>query len=190
MTDAATPPNDQKAYDPTDPEHSGFTGGSGDFSGDQTDKDPERAALLAERDKYLELARRTQAEFENYQKRVRRDSETDRKYAVAPILGDLLPVLDNLERALQSPPTDEASSQFVEGIRLLYKQWQGVLAKYGVQQIQAVGQPFDPNLHEAIMQQPSADYPPMTVLAETRSGYVLHDRVLRPAQVIVSAAAS
>lgn len=144
--------------------------------------------LLAERDKYLELARRTQAEFENYQKRIRRDWETERKFAAQPVVSDLLPVLDNLERAMQSAPADESAQQFTEGVRLVHKQWIDVLAKHGVEPIPTVGEPFDPNQHEAIMQQPSDEYPPMTVLVATRSGYRFHDRILRPAQVIVSSA--
>lgn len=146
--------------------------------------------LLAERDKYLELARRTQAEFENYQKRIRRDWETERKFAAQPVVSDLLPVLDNLERAMQSAPADESAQQFTEGVRLVHKQWIDVLAKHGVEPIPTVGEPFDPNQHEAIMQQPSDEYPPMTVLVATRSGYRFHDRILRPAQVIVSSASA
>ena len=145
-------------------------------------------AIEAERDKYLELARRTQAEFENYQKRVRRDMDAERRYAAQPVISDLLPALDNLERALQSATTDPAAAKLVEGIKLVHKQWLDTLAKHGVTPIEAVGQPFDPNMHEAIMQQPSADYPPMTVMQTVRTGYQLHERILRPAQVIVSAA--
>jgi molecular chaperone GrpE len=141
-------------------------------------------SILAERDRFLELARRTQADFENYQKRVRRDMDSERRYASVPVLSDLLPVLDNLERALQSAPADDAAQAFVQGVRLLHKQWLDVLDKHGVTKVPTDGEPFDVNVHEAIMQQPSAEHPPMTV----RTGYQLHDRILRPAQVIVSAA--
>lgn len=145
-------------------------------------------ALRSDRDKYLDLARRTQAEFENYQKRVRRDWDADLKFAAQPILADLLPVLDNLERALDSAKGTEATGPLHQGIELVHKQWLDVLAKHGARPMAPVGAPFDPNQHEAVMQQPSAEHPPMTVLAVTRTGYTLHDRVLRPAQVIVSQA--
>jgi molecular chaperone GrpE len=150
----------------------------------------ELAALAAERDKYLDLARRTQADFENYQKRVRRDIEAERRFAILPIAVDLLPVLDNLERALAAVAPESVEQQLAEGIRLVRKQWLDVFDKYDVRPIQADGQPFDPNQHEAVMQQPSPDLPPMSVLTTVRSGYTLHERVLRPAQVIVSAPAS
>lgn len=146
------------------------------------------SAIEAERDRYLELARRTQAEFENYQKRVRRDWETDRKYAAQPVLSDLLAVLDNLERAMQAATEAEKRSSLYQGIELVHKQWLDAMARHGAVPIEAVGQPFDPHMHEALMQQPTSEQPPMTVLATTRTGYMLHDRVLRPAQVIVAAA--
>lgn len=158
--------------------------------GDPTTGADQLKIVEAERDKYLELARRTQAEFENYQKRVRRDMDSERRYAAQPILTDLLPILDNLERAMQSAPADAASSKFLDGIKLVHKQWLDALAKHGVTPIAVDGTPFDPNVHEAVMQQPSADVAPMTVLQGVRTGYQLHDRVLRPAQVIVSAPAA
>lgn len=148
---------------------------------------PESESIEAERDRYLELARRTQAEFENYQKRVRRDAETERRYAALPVVTDLLPVMDNLDRALEACSEQEKSSSLYQGIVLVRKQWLDVLQKHGVVALDPAGQPFDPNLHEAVMQQPSDEHPPMTVLRVLRGGYQLHDRVIRPAQVIVAA---
>jgi molecular chaperone GrpE len=186
MTDDFDPPS---ADGSTDPSADDAQESSGADSGAPREESPLQSAL-AERDRNLELARRIQAEFENYQKRVRRDMESERRYAALPVLNDLLPVLDNLERALQSAPSEESVQGFVEGVRLLRKQWLDVLDKHGVRKIATDGESFDVNVHEAIMQQPSADHPPMTVLHTVRTGYQMHDRILRPAQVIVSASAA
>lgn len=144
--------------------------------------------LTAERDHYLEMARRSRADFENYQKRVARDLQIERKYALQPLLGDLLPVLDNLDRALEAAggDFDGPARGLLEGIRMVRKQWLDALQKHGVEALNPEGQSFDPNLHEAIMQQPSDEHPAMTVLKTLQIGYKLHDRVVRPAQVIVS----
>lgn len=149
------------------------------------------AQLAAERDKYLEMARRTRAEFENYQKRVARDWETDRKYAASALLMDLLPALDNLDRALESAKGQPDPTGIVAGVELVRKQLADTLARHGVQPIVPTTEElFDPTHHEAILQQPSAQHPPMTVMAVAQTGYKLHDRVLRPAQVVVAAAPS
>jgi molecular chaperone GrpE len=183
MMNSNTEPTDDRVDDAFD---RGHDADQQESAGQETSADA-TPSILAERDRYLELARRTQADFENYQKRVRRDTESERRYAYLPILGDLLPVLDNLERALQSAPTDESSQGFVAGVRLLHKQWLDVLDKHHITKVPTDGQPFDVNIHEAVMQQPSANHPPMTVLHTVRTGYQLHDRIVRPAQVIVSA---
>jgi molecular chaperone GrpE len=147
------------------------------------------AAITAERDKYLELARRTRADFENYQTRVRRDMESERRYAATSLIADLLPVIDNLERALESAKKANEAATIVEGIEIVRRQFSDTLAKNGVVAIKPQHEPFDPNLHQAVMQQPSADHPPMTVLYTVETGYKMHDRVIRPAKVIVSSAA-
>jgi molecular chaperone GrpE len=138
-----------------------------------------------ERDKFLELLRRTQADFENYQKRARRDAEDERKYALKPLAADLLPALDNLERALSTLKDDTIG----KGIAMVQTQLLDALKRHGIQRIDAVGQPFDPNQHEAVMQQPAAGKPPNTVLQVLEQGYVYHDRVLRPSKVVLSKAA-
>jgi len=148
----------------------------------------ELAAVTAERDKYLDLARRTRADFENYQTRVRRDMEAERRYAAAALIAELLPVLDNLERALESAKKAKADPTLLEGVEIVRRQFGDTLAKHGVAPIKPEHEPFDPNLHQAVMQQPSNDHPPMTVLMTVETGYKLHDRVIRPAKVIVSAA--
>ena len=138
-----------------------------------------------QRDEYLDQLQRSRAEFSNFQKRIRAQMEADRTYAAADLARDLLPVLDNFERAMDAARAAGASS-IVEGIDLVYKQLLEVLGKHGVQPIPAVGQPFDPNRHEALMQQPSHEHPEGTVVNELGKGYIHKDRVLRPSKVAVS----
>ena len=145
--------------------------------------------LAAERDKYLEMAQRARADLENYQKRAVRDLQNERKYAVQPLATDLLPVLDNLDRALAAAQKHEqASSGLVEGVQLVQKQLLDAFAKHGIEGVDPIDEPFDPNFHEAVSQQPTAERPPMSVLMTLQKGYKLHDRVIRPAQVIVASA--
>ncbi|HWA99476.1 MAG TPA: nucleotide exchange factor GrpE [Pirellulales bacterium] len=134
-------------------------------------------------------ALRAQAEAENMRKRLRREMDDERKYALVPLLGDLLPVIDNVQRAIQSADKHHAESPVVEGFKMVGQQLEAVLAKYNCTRIAALHKPFDPNLHQAIAQQPSSEYPANTVLVVAQDGYQVHDRVLRPAQVIVSTAA-
>ncbi|MEX1042151.1 MAG: nucleotide exchange factor GrpE [Pirellulaceae bacterium] len=140
---------------------------------------------LADAEKRVLIAH---ADLDNYRKRARREREDDLKYAAVPLLIELLPVIDNLQRAIQAVPESEQSSGIVQGVKMVEKQLHDAISRRGVEVIQAEGQPFDPNHHEAILQQPSADAPPGTVLQQTQVGYRLHDRVIRPSQVIVSSA--
>lgn len=143
-----------------------------------------RQELEAARDRAL----RVQAELENYRKRARREMEDERRYAQLPLLRDLLPVIDNMGRALQAAEKTPDGAGLLDGVKLVAQQLDGVLARHDCTRIEALHQPFDPHLHQAILQQPSGDYPSGTVLQVTQEGYQLHDRVVRPAQVIVSAA--
>ena len=131
---------------------------------------------------------RSQADLENYRKRTRREMDDERKYAFMPLLKDLLPVIDNLERALIAAQKNPEPGKIVEGIKMVTQQFEEMLGRHGVERIDALGKPFDPNLHQAIMQQPSAEHPADTVLQITQAGFQLHDRVVRPTQVIVSKA--
>lgn len=137
------------------------------------------------RDEYLDQLQRTRAEYLNYQKRARAQADVDRQYAVGSLAADLLHVLDNFERAVEAARADGAES-IVSGLELVYKQFLDTLARHGVEPIPALGQPFDPNQHEALMQQPDPDHPEGTVVAELGRGYRLRDRVLRPTKVAVS----
>jgi molecular chaperone GrpE len=129
---------------------------------------------------------RTAAEFDNFKKRTQKEKEDARRFAVESLLKDFLPVADNLERAIEHAEEHDPK-QVVEGVRLVQKMLEAALAKHGVVGFSAVGQPFDPNLHEALMQQDS-DAPAGTVLSEMARGYKLHERLVRPAAVVVARA--
>jgi molecular chaperone GrpE len=141
-----------------------------------------------DRDEYLNLARQVKADFENYQKRQQRDLATERRFALAPLAAALLPALDNLERAIAAAKQANEKGPLTEGVAMVQAQLLDILRRNGVTRIEAQAQPFDPNLHQAVTQQPSAEHPPMTVVQVLEPGYMIHDRVLRPAGVVVSAA--
>lgn len=143
--------------------------------------------LRSERDKYLELLQRTRADFENYQKRIRRDLEQERRFAAAPLAKDLLPVMDNLERALHAATQD---SPLKQGVALVYKQLLEVLRRHGVTPMECVGQTFDPHLHEAVGHVASQEMPEGTIAQVVERGYMLHDRLLKPARVLLACAGS
>ena len=151
--------------------------------GSDVSEDP-LSSLQAERDKYLDLAQRTQADFENYRKRAARDAATAGERAKAGLVRELLPVLDNLERALA---TANGDSSVVEGVRLVHADLVGVLERSGVEAFDPVGEPFDPTLHEALSTRPAdGDVHPGVVVDVVEKGYRLNDTILRPARVIVS----
>jgi molecular chaperone GrpE len=101
---------------------------------------------------------------------------------------DLLPVIDNMQRAIEAAEKSDEGGGLLEGFKLVAQQVETVLGQYHCKRIEAIGEPFDPNWHEAILQQPSADHEPGTVIMVTQPGYQLHDRVVRPPQVIVAQA--
>lgn len=130
---------------------------------------------------------RAVAEFDNVRKRSAREREEYTRYANESLLRDILPVLDNLDRALQAARSEPATS-LTTGVELIQRELLRVLEKFGLTPFTSVGQPFDPERHEAIARVPSADLPDMTVAGETARGYLLHGRVLRPAMVTVAVA--
>ncbi len=153
-------------------------------AGDAETQDMEQlqTELAEARDKIL----RAQADLENYRKRSRRELEEERRYANVPLLKDLLPVVDNIDRAMDAAQKASEAGTLLEGIKLVKQQLAGVLTKHHCQEIKALGQPFDPHLHEALTAQPAAEHPANTVLQVVQPGYQVHDRVIRPSQVIVS----
>jgi molecular chaperone GrpE len=144
-------------------------------------------AAEQQRDEYLDLLRRTRADFENYQKRVQRDLAEERRYAHAPFARELLPVLDNLQRALDAAKHEGEKGPLVQGVTLVQSHLLDVFRRFGISPIDPVGQPFDPNVHEAVLQEPMTDVAPGTVVQVLEPGYRLHDRILRPARVTVAA---
>lgn len=146
------------------------------------------ARLEAELAEAKDRVLRGQAELENVRKRLRKEMDDERRYAETSLLGDLLPVVDNLGRAMEAGEKAADAASLLQGVKLVAQQLDGVLKKHNCTQIPSFGHPFDPNFHQAIGRQPSAENPPNTVLIVAQEGYKLHDRVLRPSQVIVSAA--
>ena len=128
---------------------------------------------------------RTAAEFENYKKRAVKEKEDTRKFGVESLLKEFLPVADNLDRAIDAAAAATEPKQIVDGVKLVQKLFESVLAKFGVTSFSALGQPFDPTVHEALMQMDS-DAAPGTVVQEMAKGYKLHDRLVRPAAVVVA----
>jgi len=147
------------------------------------------AELLAdverERDEYLELAQRTKADFENYRKRIAGESAEAEKRGRAALARDLVPILDNLDRALGATG---GSSGLEEGVRLVRDELHAALKRSGVESYEPTGEPFDPHLHEAMMTRPAASEEAGKVLEVLEKGYRLDGQVLRPARVVVGSA--
>ena len=139
-----------------------------------------------ERDTYLDQLLRTKAEFMNYQKRVAKEHESTAQFAVQNLILDFLPELDNFERALKLADDSNDFSKFVEGIKLIEEQLFKVLGKYGVESIETAGKAFDPNLHEAVMEEENNEMPHHTIVDEFQRGFLLKERVIRPSKVKVS----
>ena len=146
--------------------------------------DPEKlAADLAElNQRFL----RTAADFENYKRRTAQEKEDLLKYSNAKLMTELLPVLDNFQLALRSPAESTEAQNVVKGVEMIYRQMLQTLEQAGMKKIEAVGQPFNPNMHEAIMQVEDDTVPEDTVVEELRAGYMLKERVIRPSMVKVS----
>ena len=142
--------------------------------------------LRQEKERVLRIA----ADSENFKKRLQREKEEQTRYANETFMREMLPVIDNLERALQhSAPTPNQNS-LLEGLTMTLKGFTDTLARFGCIPVEAIGKPFDPNFHEAVSQEESSEVEPNTVLKELQKGYLLKERLLRPAMVIVSRPAS
>jgi molecular chaperone GrpE len=142
--------------------------------------------LQAELDATKAEVLRAKADLENYRKRVQRDFEQERRFAAMPLLRDLLPVVDNVGRAIEAAERSDDATGLLEGFKLVAQQIATIFAQHGCQPIPSDGEEFDPNLHEAISQMPCADQPPGMIVQVTQAGYQLNDRVVRPSQVIIS----
>lgn len=137
-------------------------------------------------DEYYAHLQRLQAEFDNYRKRTQKEKEDFVKYASERVVEALLPVLDNFERAVAAAKTSQDFNSFSQGVEMIYKQMLNTLDKEGLAAIEAVGKPFDPNIHEAVLQVDSEEYPENTVVEELQKGYLLKEKVIRPSMVKVS----
>jgi molecular chaperone GrpE len=149
------------------------------------------AAAQAEADEYRDRMLRMAAELENFKKRAAREQDDLKKYATENLIRQLLTVVDNLERAIASASPENINGQsVVDGVALTLAEINKILEKHYVSPIQALGEPFDPAFHQAMCHEESADQPPNTVVQEFQKGYLIHDRLLRPAMVVVSKAAT
>ena len=153
----------------------------------------ELLAARKERDEYLELARRTKADFENYRKRAAGETSQAERRGLANLARELVPVLDNLERALaaagidpEAPEADDGAG-LAHGVLLVYRDLRATIERHGVETYDPAGERFDPNWHEALSTRPAEGAEPGTVLETVEKGYRLDGQVLRPARVIVSA---
>jgi molecular chaperone GrpE len=144
-------------------------------------------ALRREKEALQDRLLRTAAEFDNYRKRIDRERRDQADAAIADALEDLLPIMDNLERALQAPAGDTADA-FRKGVELIHQQMADLLRKRGVKAIEVVGTDFDPRFHQAVVHEVSPDHREGEVMQELQRGYMLGDRLLRPAMVKVAKA--
>ncbi|MCE9532956.1 MAG: nucleotide exchange factor GrpE [Planctomycetes bacterium] len=129
---------------------------------------------------------RTLAEYENSRKRSARDLELERKFAHGKLAGDLLPALDNLDRAVAAARKAGDNGPLVQGVMATQAQLLDILKRHGINLIETLGQPFDPNVHQAVQMMPSAEAPANTVIQVLQQGYQIYDRILRPASVIIA----
>ena len=129
---------------------------------------------------------RALADLENARKRLERDKKDYLRFATQELVSELLPVLDNFDRALKASASPSGGDSYREGVEMIYRQLKSVLEKQGLKEIRALGQPFDPFVHEAVQEEETDEYPEGTVLEELQKGYLFQGRLLRPAVVKVS----
>lgn len=155
-----------------------------------TDLEQKLTAEQQKSEEYLNLLQRTQADFINYRRRSAQELSDERGTAQVIVLEQLLPVLDDLGRALRATPPELAHNSWVQGLVLVSKRLMATLEQMGVRQIGMPGEQFDPRWHEAVTMEAKAGVPEGTILQVIRPGYVLGDRIIRPAQVVVAGASS
>jgi molecular chaperone GrpE len=179
----AAPGEDGSAPEPTGVVGDGSAMDDGDVIEIEGDLD-ELVKVGVERDEYLALAQRTQADFENYRKRVARESALAQERGVVKLAKELLPALDNLDRAIGHAAAEDP---LLEGVRLVRSELTDALARLGIESFSPTGETFDPSLHEAMAQQPVEGAPSGTVAEVYQPGYRLGEHVIRPARVVVAA---
>lgn len=155
-------------------------------SEDESTSNQEMEALEKEKNDLYEKMLRVQAEYDNFRKRTQKEKEADRKYRSQSLIAELLPVVDNFERALNTEVQDDSTKSFIEGMEMIYRQFNQALLNEGVEVIETVGTEFDPNYHQAVMQVEDDQFDSNIVVEELQKGYKLKDRVIRPAMVKVN----
>jgi len=155
-------------------------------SAENVQPEDETDGLQADLDRFRDLALRSQADFENYKKRAAREKEEAIKYANSSLLEKLIAIIDNFELGLEAARAEGEKSPIFSGMSMVLKQLVDFLADSGLKPIDATGRKFDPNLHEAIAHEPSDEFAEGTVIRQTRRGYKMKDRLLRPSSVVVS----
>jgi molecular chaperone GrpE len=168
------------------PPHGGPAEGTAPDQADEQTEESLLAQMQNDVDRFKDLALRTQADFENFRKRAAREKEEAAKFANAAFLERLLPILDSFELGLNAARSGAKDSPILAGMEMVAKQLEDFLLSVGVEPVQAEGQPFDPNLHEAVAQEVSAEVPEGVIVRQLRKGFKLRDRLLRPATVMVS----
>ncbi|MFC4356092.1 nucleotide exchange factor GrpE [Chryseomicrobium palamuruense] len=149
---------------------------------EQTEVERLQAQLDEKENEYLRL----RADFDNYRRRVQKDSEAAAKYRSQSLVNDLLPVVDNFERALETSATTEEAKTLLKGVEMVFRMFKQALESEGVLEINPDGEPFDPNFHQAVIQEASDTHESGTVIQTLQKGYQLKDRIIRPAMVKVS----
>ena len=144
--------------------------------------------IKAERDQNLDKFQRVTAELENFRRRVQREAELSARYSKLPLIRDLLPAMDNVARTVQAAEQTGKLDDLLQGLQMIIAQFDQIFGSHSAKPIAAVGEIFDPNLHEALQQVPTDEHPPMTVIQELERGYIMHDRVIRPTKVLVACA--
>ncbi len=150
---------------------------------DLSEVDQLREELALAKDRAL----RALADLENYRVRAARQAADERKYANIDLMREMLPVWDNITRALEAADQTHSLESLIEGVRMVHSQFVDVLARFHCEKIETLHQPFDPNFQQSIAQIPSDEFAPGTVVTETQPGFRLYDRVVRPSQVVLSA---
>jgi len=178
---APTAPGDDSP--PSPPEPADVAVADGDVAEVEGDLD-ELVTVAAERDQYLALAQRTQADFENYRRRVARESALAQDRGAIKLARELLPALDNLDRALEAADKDDP---LLQGVRLVREELSAALGRVGIESFSPTGEIFDPGLHEAVVHQPVDGAASGTVAEVYQPGYRLGDHIIRPARVVVAA---
>ncbi len=169
-----------------EPEDQTTTGAMPNETVIQEEPGPAEESLGTEVEKYKDAALRARADLDNYRKRVAREKEDAIRYANNSLLESLLPILDNFELGLEAAKNTSEATGIVQGLEMVRKQLEDFLRDHGVEIVNAEGNPFDPNLHDAVGHEPNSNATEGTVIRQLRKGFKLKDRLIRPASVIVS----